>query len=206
MLIFDLDGTISDPLPGIAQAINHALSEFGYSTLAEQEVAPFVGPPMEGTFRHLTGAERPRVLELIASYRDCYRDSCTQNTVYEGVPETLESLAATGVRMGICTSKRADFAGRILEHLGLRQHFQFVSGGDIGVEKWQQLEALKAARMLQLHAMMIGDRAVDIEAGRRNGLRTGGVLWGFGSREELQGAGPDVIFQTPGEWLGVPVL
>ncbi|WP_205750460.1 HAD family hydrolase [Deinococcus fonticola] len=203
MLIFDLDGTISDPLPGIAQAINHALSEFGFPTLPEQDVAPFVGPPLDGTFLQLTGAGHPEVLELIATYRECYRDSCLQNTVYGGVPETLAALSSAGVRMGICTSKRADFAERILSHLGLRPHFEFVSGGDIGIHKWQQLEALQAAGTLQPHAMMIGDRAVDIEAGRRNGLRTGGVLWGFGSRAELEEAAPDVMFTQPDEWLEI---
>lgn len=203
MLIFDLDGTISDPLPGIAQAINHALREAGFPPLRQEEVAPFIGPPLEGTFRLLTQAERPQVLELIASYRECYRESCLQNTVYEGIAEVLAALSAAGVRMGICTSKRADFAERILHHLGLRQHFSFVSGGDIGIEKWQQLQALKAAGTLERSSMMIGDRAVDIEAGRRNGLRTGGVVWGFGRPDELRQANPDIIFQSPREWLAL---
>lgn len=206
MLIFDLDGTISDPLPGIARAINYALEQHGFPLLKEEEVAPFVGPPLDQTLLKLSRGNHSLVTALVAAYRECYRESCIQNTVYDGVPETLAALQGRGVRMGICTSKRADFAETILKHLGLRDFFEFVSGGEIGTGKGLQLEALKSAGTLTPDAMMIGDRAVDVEAGKHNGLRTGGVLWGFGSREELDEAGPDMIFQTPGEWLGVPLL
>lgn len=201
MFIFDLDGTLSDPLPGITRAINYALEGHGRPALTQAEVAPYVGPPLDQTLLALSGGDAALVHELVNRYRECYRESCIENTVYEGVPAALEALKQRGVRLGVCTSKRTDFAEQILAHLGLRGLFEFVSGGDTGIEKWQQLHSLKTAGQLSGQAMMIGDRAVDIQAGQRNGLRTGGVLWGFGSRAELEGAGPDVLFTDPGEWL-----
>lgn len=201
MLIFDLDGTLSNPLEGIARAINHALERHSYPVLEHAQVAPYIGPPLEGTFRALTGGNRDLVLQLVASYRECYRESCIENTVYDGVPAALEALRLGGVPLGVCTSKRADFAERILEHLGLRHYFAFVSGGDIGIEKWQQLAALKASGTLAPDTVMIGDRAVDIQAGKRNGLRTGGVLWGFGDHAELSAEQPDALFRHPQEWV-----
>lgn len=204
MLIFDLDGTISDPLEGMEKALNLAFVQHGFPELPTATIAEFIGPPLEGSFQKHLGADQQTSVALIASYREFFRETYILNAVYTGVPEALAALREKGVRMGVCTSKRTDFAELILRHLGLRDYFEFVSGGDIGVEKWQQLEALKAAGTLAPQAMMIGDRDVDILAGKRNGLRTGGVLWGFGSRAELEAAEPDVIFAHPSEWLSVP--
>ena len=203
MLVFDLDGTISNPAAGIGQAINYALGRHGYPLISPDEVARFIGPPLKGTFHELTGAERPVILDLIASYRECYQESCIQNEIYPGVADALAELQGQGVSMGICTSKRADFAERILNHLGLRGYFSFISGGDVDIEKWQQLAALKEAGTIPPGSVMIGDRDVDIQAGKRNGLRTGGVLWGFGDRQELESEQTDFLFTQPGEWLGI---
>lgn len=108
-------------------------------------------------------------------------------------------LAALRYRKGLCTSKRADFAERILELFGLRHHFAFVSGGDIGIAKADQLAALLAAGAIDRDAIMIGDRAVDLEAAHANGLASCGVLWGFGSRAELEAPRPRYLVQTPDE-------
>ena len=99
--------------------------------------------------------------------------------------------------MGICTSKRVDFAERILSLFQLRPYFAFVSGGDIGVGKDEQLRTLIEQGTVSHGAVMIGDRAVDMTAARANGLRSIGVLWGHGSREELLGAVPDQLLESP---------
>ena len=101
--------------------------------------------------------------------------------------------------MGVCTSKRRDFAEKILAMFGMLTHFRFVDGGDIGIEKREQLAGLLQSTAIDRAAVMIGDRAVDISSAKANGLRSAGVLWGFGDLPELQGAGADVILRGTNE-------
>jgi phosphoglycolate phosphatase len=196
-LIFDLDGTISDPLEGIAASYNHALAAHGYPTRTLDELATLVGPPLDHGFRVL-GVPEDQIVPIIATYRVRYSDrGYAENRLYDGIADALIRLH--GTRMGICTSKRADFAERILRMFGLRDHFAFVSGGDIGVTKTQQLADLLAAGAIDHDAVMIGDRAVDVEAAHTTGLTACGVLWGFGSRAELAAARPRYLLESPSE-------
>lgn len=103
--------------------------------------------------------------------------------------------------MGLCTSKRADYAARIVEMFGLSGHFSFVDGGDVGIEKRQQIEHLVANGLTASSSIMIGDRAVDVIAGKSNELATVAVLWGFGDRTELEAAAPDHLLESPVELL-----
>lgn len=200
-LVFDLDGTLSDPVLGIGRSINHALVAQGHRPLADHEVSPFIGPPLDVTFRQLIPqASHGEVLALVASYRERYGAvGFAENTLYDGVPDALSALAARGVVMGVCTSKRADFAEKILALFGLRQHFVFVSGGEIGVSKAMQLAELLAAGRLADGAQMIGDRAIDVQAAHHNGLQSVGVLWGHGSEAELREAGAGRLLARPQE-------
>ncbi len=201
LLIFDLDGTISNPVVGFGRSINYALGAFGYPEIDDEELSQYIGPPLEATFRRVApGASAAAILGLVAKYRERYGEvGYTENLVYPGIPEALQHLAAHGVQMGICTSKRVDFAERILTLFELRSHFAFVSGGDIGMGKDEQLRTLMEQKTVSRGAAMIGDRAVDMTAARTNGLRSIGVLWGHGSREELLGAVPDRLLESPTE-------
>jgi phosphoglycolate phosphatase len=195
-LIFDLDGTLSDPLEGIARCYDHALAAHGYPLVPHGEIAKLVGPPLDQGMRRL-GVPDQEVVEVVATYRVRYSShGYAENRLYAGIPE---ALAALGGRMGVCTSKRVDFAERILELFELRKHFAFVSGADIGTTKAQQLAAMLANGTIDGDAIMIGDRAVDLEAAHANGLASCGVLWGFGSRAELEGARPRYLVATPSE-------
>ena len=198
-LIFDLDGTISDPTVGILRSINHALAAFGYSAIKEKEVSQYIGPPLDAAFRQIArSATDDAILGMVGKYRERYGEvGYAENMVYPGIPEALACLASQGVPMSVCTSKRVDFAERILELFGLRQYFVFVSGGDIGIRKDDQLRALLEQGVATHGATMIGDRAVDIIAARAHGLRSVGVLWGHGSKEELLSVAPDRIVQLP---------
>lgn len=203
LLLFDLDGTISDPLPGIARSLNHALTHFGYAAVGTEEVRAYIGPPLDRTFRMITGQTCPaHIRELVAKYRERYAEvGFAENTLYPGVKEALFDLRTKGAAMAICTSKRADFAERILARFGLAACFRFIDGGDSGIEKWQQIAAMRADGRVAGSALMIGDRAVDLDAARRNGISGGAVLWGFGSAEELREGAPDYWFESPREWL-----
>lgn len=200
-LIFDLDGTISDPAVGIGRSINYALAAFGYPGIGQEAVSRHIGLPLDAIFRRIApGASAATILALAAKYRERYGEvGYAENVVYPGVPGALEDLAAHGVQMGICTSKRADFAERILTLFQLRSYFGFVSAGEIGVCKDEQLRTLIEQGTVNHGAVMIGDRAVDITAARANGLWSIGVLWGHGSREELLEAAPDQLLECPME-------
>lgn len=195
LLLFDLDGTLSDPLQGIGRSINYALEHFGFAPLTMTELAAYVGPPLDQTFRTLTGASvESDVLALVAKYRERYADvGYSENVLYPGIPEALSQLETAGVSMGICTSKRVDFAEQILRMFGLRSHFRFVNGGEIGIHKWRQIEGLRTEGMVSTSSIMVGDRNVDMIAAHRNGLRAAGVLWGYGSRAELEQEQPHYL-------------
>ena len=200
-LLFDLDGTLSDPLEGFVRSINYALEACGYPPYQGVALSQYVGPPLENTFKTLTGADDDRaVSELVTKYRDRYAEiGYAENTVYPGIREALEILAHNDVPMGVCTTKRQDFAEKILQMFDLHAHFRFISGGDIGIRKWQQIEALLSDNAIDRNTIMIGDRAIDLIAAHTNGLVSAGVLWGYGSRSELESAAPHHLLAHPDE-------
>ena len=205
VVLFDLDGTLSDPLVGIGRSINYALAHFGYAELPLSELAVHVGPPLDQAFSSITGLSSSSALDgFVAKYRERYGEiGYSENVLYPGIPQALHSLAGAGIRLGVCTSKREDFAEKILEMFDLRSHFSFVSGGEIGTPKWQQIDTLLENGIINQSTVMVGDRAVDITAAHRNGLHAAGVLWGHGSRQELEVEHPRYLFSAPSELLGL---
>ncbi|MFT4189934.1 MAG: HAD hydrolase-like protein [Comamonas sp.] len=212
LLLFDLDGTLSDPALGIGRSIEYALQCHGYPPLPPSQLPAWIGPPLDVGFRTLAGAVSDAdVRALVASYRERYAAlGYAENVLYPGVAEALARLTADGWPLAVCTSKRADFAERILAHFGLRQHFRFVDGGDIGIHKTQQIAQLRAQGLVSTASVMIGDRDVDIVAAHRNGLAACGVLWGYGGREELSALQPRYLLAcpttlaSPSTWPGFP--
>ena len=199
-LLFDLDGTLSDPLQGIGRSINHALECHGHRPHPLEELGSCIGPPLAQIFTALTGEHD--VDHYVASYRERYGESgYAENTLYPGVAQALDALAGASIPMAVCTSKRADFAERILDRFGLRGHFAFVDGGDGSVHKREQVAALRTRGLVDDATLMIGDRATDLVAAHDNGLPSAGVLWGYGSHEELATQRPRHLFASPREWL-----
>jgi phosphoglycolate phosphatase len=205
LVLLDLDGTLSDPLEGIGRSINFALSHFGYPELPLTDLAVHIGPPLDEAFIAITGVRsRPMLDAFVSKYRERYGEvGYSENVMYAGIPQVLRRLCGSGMPLGLCTSKRADFAEQILEMFGLRQYFKFVSGGEIGIHKWQQIQALLEAGKVSQATVMVGDRAVDITAAHRNGMRAAGVLWGHGSRHELEAEQPRYLFSKPEELLSL---
>jgi len=194
-LVFDLDGTISDPSLGISRSLNYALSTYGFPEVPAMEISAEIGRPLDETFRKFSPDSDPTVIaKLIAAYRERYAEiGYSENQIYPGISESLQILSDNGIRMGVCTSKRKDFAEKILDLFGVRSYFQFVNGGDIGIHKRDQLGELLRELEIDPLAVMIGDRDVDISSAKANRLRSIGVLWGFGSLAELRGVGADLI-------------
>ena len=197
-LVFDLDGTLSDPSVGITRCLNFALREHGLPTVLDSALAARIGPPLDEIFRGLIPADARVALDsLVATYRERYSTvGFAENVVYAGIPAAIEHVASRGARLGVCTSKLASYSERILAMFGVRDYFSFVDGGDVGIKKSQQLGGLLERRVIDRDAVMIGDRGVDIEAARANGLRSIGVLWGFGTPEEIASVNPTYVAGT----------
>jgi phosphoglycolate phosphatase len=200
-LVFDLDGTISDPALGIVRSINHALAAFGFDPRSETCVSNYIGPPIDDVFRTLVPlAKSDLVTRLVSKYRERYSDvGYSENVLYSGISENLQYLVRRRIPLGVCTTKRVDFAERILKHFEIRDYFEFVNGGDVGIQKRQQLENLLTERVIDHAAAMIGDRSVDIEAAHANGLSSVGVLWGHGTEAELIEAGAQLLLSCPSQ-------
>lgn len=204
-LLFDLDGTLTDPAPGITRCLNHALRALGHAPRPEDDLTVYIGPPLDDTFRTLADTDdAAHVAALVTAYRERYGAiGYAENRVYDGVREALAALHEAGIPMSVCTSKRTDFAERILAHFDLRRFFDTVDGGDIGTPKWQQVRGLVDRGAAGPRTVMVGDRAVDVEAAHRNGLAAAAVLWGYGSRGELAAAGPQHLLDRPAQWLAL---
>ncbi len=200
-LVFDLDGTITDPIVGISRSFNYALTHFGHAPVPEAAILPHIGPPLDDAFRALAGiSSAAEIAAYVAKYRERYSDiGYSESVLYPGITEALQPLHAAGIPLGICTSKRADFALRILELFDIHALFRFVDGGDIGIPKWRQIEALVARGRIGRESVMVGDRGVDLQAAHRSGLSSGGVLWGYGSRQELEKEHPRFLFSAPSD-------
>lgn len=197
-LILDLDGTISDPSLGITRCFNHALQSCGYPKLSDNTIANEIGPPLDQTFINLVeGIQSSDVVPLVAAYRDRYADlGYAENTLYPDIPLMLDQLHNAGIVLGVCTSKRRDFAEKILSLFNLLNFFNFIDGGDVGVTKQAQLEGLLTSGTIDHQSIMVGDRAVDVTSAKENGLRAIGVLWGFGDYGELSSALPSHIIEN----------
>ncbi len=199
-LIFDLDGTISDPKVGIFKSINFALEYFSFETIDEHQVDAFIGPPLDFTFSSLTqSTDQQLINDLVSKYRERYADiGYAENHLYEGITSTLLKLHKSNqFKLGLCTSKRVDFAEQILTLFGLRDLFDFLNGGEIGIHKWQQLNQLLDNTTINSNSLMIGDRDVDLIAAHKNQLPSAGVLWGYGDLTELQKEDPAFMFEQP---------
>jgi phosphoglycolate phosphatase len=202
-LVLDLDGTISDPIVGIVRSVNHALAHFGLPETYEAAISPHLGPPIDTLFRRLSPKTQPAdIAGLVAKFRERYRDiGFAENVLYPGMREVLHELMAKGIPLGVCTAKRADFAEKILALFDLRECFEFVSGGDVGIHKSEQLRSLVVEGVIASGSTMVGDRDVDIESARANGLHSVGVLWGYGTRDELIAANVGRLVRSPAELL-----
>jgi len=205
-LIFDLDGTISDPGTGFVRSINYALTEHDFAPLAAEVLHEHIGPPLDQSLAQITGVSDATVIaSLVSKYRERYgSEGVFENQLYPGVDGVLLELATMpGITLGVCSSKRTDFVTSILNHYQLFDLFDFVSGGEIGIEKYQQLDTLKQEYRFGLDCVMIGDRKFDLIAAHRNNIASAGVLWGYGSKVELMAESPTHLLMEVNQLLGL---
>ena len=202
-VLFDLDGTLTDNFPGITRSILFALDRMDAEPPSAEALRRCMGPPLRESFAWLLDTDDGAAIEqAIAHYRERYADTgWRENVVYDGVAETLAAMAAHRQRLFVCTSKPEVYARRIVTLFGLAGHFEGIYGADLDGrfdDKVKLLAHLVASEHVDpARAVMIGDRAHDVRAARMNDARAIGVLWGYGSRDELAGA--DVLVAAPRE-------
>ena len=198
-LIFDLDGTLSDPKLGIVRSMNYALTSFDYPPRAEADIVQHIGPPLEESMQKLTeSSDAQHIDDLVVKYRERYFEvGYTENELYSGVIDMLSALSHKQIPMGVCTSKHKTVARKIIERFEIGHYFDFIDGPTGRTTKAKQLSQFLLENIISIHSIMIGDRFVDISAAKTNSLASAGVLWGYGSSEELSAEVPDYIFTTP---------
>ena len=200
-IYFDLDGTLTDPKPGITRSIQYALRKLDREVPSEDELTWCIGPPLRASFATLLGddslADRG-----VALYRERFADiGLYENAVYPDIEQVLTELARPGRRLFVATSKPAIYARRIVEHFGLARHFETVFGSELDgvrVHKTDLLAyAIEIAGTDPAKSIMIGDRSHDVVGAKHNGMSAIGVSYGYGSREELIEAGASHVCPTP---------
>lgn len=204
-LLFDLDGTLTDPFVGITRCIQHALSQLGRAAPPSAELSRFIGPPLRGTFAELLSTnDDAAISRAVASYRERFAaEGMLENDVYPGVGSGLEKLTADGHRLWVVTSKPGIYARKIVAHFGLASWFRETYGSELDGENSNKGDlvrvVLESEGLAPTETWMIGDRSHDIRAGRVNGTRTVGVLWGYGTPEELRVEEPDMLLGSMAE-------
>jgi phosphoglycolate phosphatase len=207
-VLFDLDGTLSDPFEGITRSLEHALLVLGAESPSRRELAGCIGPPLRVTFARLLQTDEAATIErAVGAYRERYFDvGMYENQLYDGVEEMLRALRGYGCRIFLATSKVRPAAVEILRHFALDGWFDGVYGSEMDGrfdDKGELIEHLLAGERVRPEtAFMVGDRMHDVVAARRNGVRPVGVTYGYGSRRELTDAGAEILCDTPAEVLG----
>jgi phosphoglycolate phosphatase len=212
-VLLDLDGTLSDSEPGIGKSLVHAFVECGYEAPDRNTIRSMIGPPFEVSFPKI-GVDVDDIERVIAAYRVRYEDiGLFENEMYAGVPEMMETLRSAGHTISMATAKPQDTAIRIIDHFGLSEFFARKVGSthDIGGRRTKgevithALELLGVSphdRIALNHVIMVGDRDHDVEGAHLNAIDCIGVSWGFGSREELVGAGAVTVVDHPRDVAG----
>lgn len=200
-ILFDLDGTLTDPGLGITNSVMYALRVFGIEPPCREELYKFIGPPLMESFEVFFGFSPVKAREAIKYYREYFSDrGIYENEMYKGIPDTLDLLQSRGYSLLVATSKPEAFARRILEHFNIGKYFCFVAGTDMNETRSEKADVIAYAlgnvninsAGSNLQALMVGDRKHDIIGAKRCGLGSVGVLYGYGSLEELTQAGADM--------------
>ncbi len=202
-ILFDLDGTLTDSGLGITNCVKYALSEMGRAIPGDDELKRFIGPPLVVSFRDYCDMSEEQAREAVRLYRVRYSDvGLFENTVYDGIEQMLKSLSDAGFTLAVATSKPEVFARRILEKFELAGFFSFIGGSGLDGTLDTKLEVIKyVLEKLKINdrskALMVGDRHYDIDGARAAGISSMGVLFGYGTRDELEEAGADLIAASP---------
>lgn len=205
-ILFDLDGTLTDPKVGITKSVQYALRAFDIHVDDLNQLNLFIGPPLLESFKHyyaFNDTESKRAIELYREYFSAY--GMLENEIYPGVATMLQQLREQGVRLFVATSKPTIYAIPILEHFQIASYFDHIVGSELDGTRSDKAEVIR--HLLDNHhidiasSVMIGDRKHDIIGARKNGMDSVAVGYGYGSKEELEESNPTLIVQTVDQLL-----
>lgn len=205
-ILFDLDGTLTDPGIGIKNSLRYALRKFGLSPLPEETLDAFIGPPLLDSFSKYCGVNEKDSKILLQYYREYFSaKGLFENSVYAEIPELLKILLDQGKSLFVATSKPEPYARKILEHFKIAKFFCFIGGSTMDEKRTEKSEVisyvLKENNLSPDQCLMVGDRCYDIEGAHKCGLQAAAVLYGYGSEAELSTA--DYIIHFPLELLEI---
>ena len=193
-ILFDLDGTLTDPAEGLTLGFEYALYKMGMPHESREALRRFIGPPLLDVWQTeygLTKAEAERMIAIFREYYDIY--GWWDNTPYDGIREQLATLKSRGYRLLVATSKPERTAKRVLSLFGLDRYFDFIGGAESGSERYTKTAVLKyvleSTGTPPADAILVGDRKYDAEGAKEVGIDSLGILWGHGSRLEIQTSG-----------------
>ncbi len=208
-VLFDLDGTLTDPREGITRCIAHALARMGHEPPPLEALTFAIGPPLRASLARLLGTDSSDAVErALGHYRERFADvGLYENAPYAGVATALATLRAAGSTLYVATSKPRVYAERIVRHFALDGHFEAIHGSELDGTREDKRDLL--AYLLTRHGLapvstaMVGDRSFDVIAARQQGAHAIGALWGYGTREELQAAGAHALADAPDDLPGL---
>jgi len=204
-LLFDLDGTLTDPKVGICTCVQYALSSMGIEEPDLDKLEPFIGPPLKGSFMQFYNLSEEQAETAVAKYRERFQDKgLYENRIYPGISEMLQKFMSKGMFLAVASSKPTVYVEKILEHFNIKRFFKVIVGSELDGTRVNKDEVVEEA-LKQLfgdqpvdksQVYMIGDRSYDIEGARRAGVESVGVTYGYGSMEELKEAKADYIVRS----------
>ena len=201
VILFDLDGTLTDPKIGITKAVAYALHQFGIKVEDLDELCSFIGPPLKESFRELFEFSEEETMQAIGYYREYFMEyGMFENKVYHGIPCLLEELKSRGKKLIVATLKPTPLAVDILNHFELISYFDLVVGSELEVRNTKgkvihyALEQMKVRDLDRV--VMVGDRKHDCIGALEEGIDCIGVLYGYGGEKELQQAGATNLVET----------
>lgn len=204
IFLFDLDGTLTESGTGIVNSVAYALKHFKIPVSDEKkELYRFIGPSLKDAFSGFYGLDEEQTLEAIRVYREYYtRQGMFENRVYKGVEEMLSSLEVKGKLLMVATSKPEIYARQILDHFHLSSYFTFIGGSLMSETRTDKTEVIRyvfeSTGITNVsQAVMVGDRSYDMIGAKNAGVKRVGVLYGYGSREELEESGADLLIESP---------
>jgi len=207
IILFDLDGTLTDPKVGMTKSYQYALESFGINVENPDDLAKFIGPPMRVTFREVYGFDDANIEKAVEKFRERFLvKGIFENVMYDGVDIMLQKLKDAGKTLILATSKPIIQAKTVLSYFNLEKYFTYVSGAEMNGERSDKSEviqyALEQNNISDLsRCIMVGDRKYDIIGAKSVGLESVGVLYGFGGYDELAEAGADYIVEDVDELL-----
>lgn len=207
VLLVDLDGTLTDPAPGVIECFRYAVEAMGGTAPSAEDLTWIIGPPLRISFGEVLGEEAD-VEKALGFYRERYgADGLFKATVYDGIYEALAERKTEGVRLFLCTSKPIDYARRILRHFALDSYFEETYGAELDgrfEDKGRLIGHILDEQRLDPHdCLMWGDRKHDVVAARLHSIPTIGALWGYGGEQELRAYGAAVLCASPAELSAV---